>query len=79
MTGKVVVPDIPDSDLEWERIKNKKYKYHVILTHKPTGMTIEQANERCWAQAEQCCMEALRWRLRHWDEYVASRTRPIND
>ena len=70
---------IPDSDIQWLREKNKKYKYHVTLTHTPTGMSIEQAAEKCWNEAEESCMQTLKWRLTHWDEYIASRVRPLND
>ena len=68
---------VPDSDMEWLRERNKKYKYHVTLTHKPTGMSIEQAAEKCWHEAEESCMQTLKWRLAHWDDYVQSRVRPI--
>jgi hypothetical protein len=70
---------IPEEDLEWVKEKDKKYKYHVTVTHKPTGMTLEQAGERSWFEATDSCMQTLRWRLANWDEYVASRVRPIDD
>lgn len=70
---------IPDSDLEWVKEKDKKYKYHVTVTHKPTGMSLEQAGERSWYEATDSCMQTLKWRLANWDEYVASRVRPINE
>lgn len=68
---------VPAKDVSWEKIKNKKYKYHVILHHKPSGMDIEQAGERCWKEAEESCMQTLKWRLANWDDYVQSRVRPL--
>lgn len=70
---------VEDKDISWEKIKNKKYKYHVVLHHKPSGMAIEQAGERCWREAEDSCMQTLRWRLAHWDEYLQSRVRPLEE
>jgi len=69
---------IPAGDCEWLKESDKKYKYHVTLTHKPTGMSIEQAGERSWYEATDSCMQTLKWRLANWDEYVASRVRPVN-
>ena len=31
---------VPDKDISWEKIRDKKYKYHVVLYHKPSGMAI---------------------------------------
>jgi hypothetical protein len=70
---------VPEDDIEWVREKDKKYKYHVTLNHKPTGMAIEQAGERCWNEAKESCLHTLKWRLANWDEYVASRVRPIDN
>tara|TARA_R110002074_G_scaffold152836_2_gene307288 strand:+ start:213 stop:482 length:270 start_codon:yes stop_codon:yes gene_type:complete len=70
---------VKDSDISWEKISDKKYKYHVILYHKPSGMAIEQAAERCWNEAEKSCMQTLKWRLGHWDDYVKSRVRPLEE
>jgi len=70
---------VPEDDIEWVDERDKKYKYHVTLNHKPTGMAIEQAAERCWNEARESCLQTLKWRLANWDEYVASTVRPIND
>jgi len=58
-----------ENDFEWLRERDKKFKYHVTLTHKPTGNYIEQAGERCWQEAEHQCREIMKWRLRNWAEY----------
>jgi|TARA_B110000438_G_scaffold298154_1_gene345825 hypothetical protein len=70
---------VPEEDVEWIRERDKKYKYHVTLVHKPTGMAIEQAGERCWKEAEDSCMQTLKWRIAHWDDYVQSRVRPLEE
>ena len=69
---------VPEQDIEWVKEKDKKYKYHMTLHHKPTGMAIEQAGERCWTEVKELCLQNLKWRLTHWDEYVASRVRPVD-
>ena len=64
-------------DISWSFEENKKYKYHAILHHHPTGMSIEQANERGWAEAKDACLKVLKWRLANWKEYQKSRVRPL--
>ena len=64
-------------DISWSFEKDKPYKYHAILHHHPTGMSIEQANERGWAEAKDACLKVLKWRLANWKEYQKSRVRPL--
>ena len=42
--------EIPEKDLEWKREAYKKFKYHATVTHKPSGITIEQASDRAWGE-----------------------------
>ena len=72
---------ISECDIEWVKEKNRPYKYHIKLIHKPTNMCIEQASERNWQEAKDSCLMTLKWRMANWDEYLKSRVRhlPTNE
>jgi len=54
---------INDSDLVWKKESNKKFKYHMTVTHKPSGISIEQASERAWSECVLLCKNSLKWKL----------------
>lgn len=54
---------IPEDDIEWLLEKNKKFPYHATVIHKPTGIRVEQAGERTWADPKAACLEELKFRL----------------
>ena len=55
--------EIPEKDLEWKKEPNKKFKYHATVTHKPTGITIEQASDRAWGECFELCRNSLKRQL----------------
>jgi hypothetical protein len=55
--------NIPDKDVSWKKEMNKKFKYHLTVSHKPTGITIEQAGEKNWIDVKELCLNSLKWKL----------------
>ena len=54
---------ISEKDLEWKKEPKQKFKFHMTVTHKPTGISIEQASDRDWAECETLCKNSLKWKL----------------
>ncbi len=66
-----------DDELSWEIRKDDPYKYHATLTHRSTGMVIEQVSEVSKSDAKIRCFKELKWRLKYWDDYTKARIRKI--
>ena len=64
-----------EGELSWEEKRYAPYRYHVLLTHQPTGMVIEQASETSASNTRTQCMAELHWRFRNWDDYQQSLVR----
>jgi hypothetical protein len=58
--------------IEWTVERGKPYAYHVYLHYKPKNMTIEQVSDHSISSAKKYCLNELKWRLKHWNEYKKS-------
>ena len=67
------------TEIEFTHEKNNPYRYHTTLTHFPTGWVITQVSERSRAETKNLCLKELTWRLKHKEEYEASRINHSDD
>ena len=67
-----VALQMDESDIDWDIRMNDPYRYHAVLTHKSTGMVIEQVSECSKAEAKTFCLKELKWRFKNWEEYNKS-------
>ena len=64
-----VALQMDESDIDWDIRRDDPYRYHAVLTHKATGMVIEQVSDCSKAEAKTFCLKELKWRFKNWEEY----------
>jgi hypothetical protein len=65
-------------EIEWQIERGKPYAYHVYCYYKPKDMTIMQVSDVSLSQAKNYCLQELKWRLKHWEDYIKSTMRDLD-